>query len=150
MKQKCFLITIVLFITILAGCTSATEKPQKIRDLEFTVVCEDKLPKELQEAIAARKENRFELAYSDGGYTYLCRGYGKQDTGGYSIKVIALYQTKEGVVLDTEFIGPNKSEEVPQSPSYPYIVVKTEELGLKKSTEKGAQQNDSDQKHETR
>ena len=61
-----------------------------------------------------------------------------QQTGGYSIKVNAVYQTDGGVVLDTEFIGPDKSENVPQSPSYPYIVIKTEEVELKKRAEKGA------------
>lgn len=144
-----------LFVLLFAGCSSAAGEDAKIRDLEFTVVCEDKLPKELLEAINAKKEGRFELAYSDSGYTYFCRGYGKQETGGYSIKVNALYQTKAGVVLDTEFLGPDKSENVPQSPSYPYIVVKTEEVGLEKKTqEKKAQEkerttDDTDQEHKT-
>lgn len=136
MRQKCFWAVLVLLAALLAGCAARTREPEKVSDLEFTVVCEDKLPQELLQMINEKKADRFELAFSDAGYTYFCRGYGMQQTGGYSIKVNALYRTKTGVVLDTEFIGPDKSENVPQSPSYPYIVVKTEDVGLMQ-TEKG-------------
>ena len=138
MKQKCLWILTIFLAAFLAGCASGSKEPEKIRDLEFTVVCEDKLPKELLQMINERKSERFEIAFSDAGYTYFCRGFGMQQTGGYSSKVNAVYQTDGGVVLDTEFIGPDKSENVPQSPSYPYIVIKTEEVELKKRAEKGA------------
>lgn len=137
MGRKYFWIVFVFLAAVLGACASDGGKPEKIRDLEFTVVCEDKLPQELLQMINEKKADRFEIAFSDAGYTYFCRGYGIQQTGGYSIKVNALYRTKTGVVLDTEFIGPDKSENVPQSPSYPYIVVKTEEVGLEQRTQKG-------------
>ena len=109
MRQKCFWMAVILLAAVLAGCAIESGEPEKIRDLKFTVVSEDKLPQELLQMINEKKANRFELAFSDAGYTYFCRGYGMQQTGGYSIKVNALYRTKTGVVLDTEFIGPDKS-----------------------------------------
>ena len=38
-----------------------------------------------------KKEASFKMTYADSGYLYLCVGYGKQDSGGYSITVDDLY-----------------------------------------------------------
>ena len=62
---------------------------------------------------------------SDSGYLYLCVGYGKQDSGGYSITVDDLYASGEMIYLDTSLIGPKQAKELSKTPSYPYIVIKT-------------------------
>lgn len=54
------------------------------------------------------------------------RGYGEQETGGYSICIRDLYLTVECDFVDTELVGPRKGEQVSSGPSYPYIVIKTE------------------------
>ena len=63
--------------------------------------------------------------YADGGYLYLCIGYGKQETGGYSIAVNDLYETANAIYLDTSLIGPKEADGKNGNPSYPYLVIKT-------------------------
>ena len=107
------------------GC-SRTEAPEKTNDLEFTVVSGTDIPEELQTLIAERQENAFELTFSDKSCLYVIKGYGKQPSGGYSIVIHDFYQSNDQLVFDTELFGPKKDEPVSDSPSYPYIVIKTE------------------------
>ncbi len=100
------------------------EKPEKI-NLAFTVVDEARLPEELLKLVAEKKEASFKMTYADSGYLYLCVGYGKQDSGGYSITVDDLYASGEMIYLDTSLIGPKQAKELSKTPSYPYIVIKT-------------------------
>ena len=93
-----------------AGC-SFGEKKEEQTQLEFTVVDE-------------KKAEPFKLTYGDSGYLYLCVGYGRQPSGGYSISVNALYATDNAVYLDTELTGPKDVSEQGENPSYPYIVIK--------------------------
>ena len=70
----------------------------------------------------------FKLTYSDKDYLYICIGYGEQPTGGYSIAVNELYETDSAIYVNTELLGPDPSEKSNPTPSYPYIVLKTEYL----------------------
>ena len=108
----------------LSGC-SYKDAPEKTNDLEFTVVSGTDIPEELQNLIAERQENAFELTFSDNSCLYVIKGYGKQASGGYSIVVHDFYQSDEELIFDTELFGPKKDEPVSDSPSYPYIVIKT-------------------------
>ena len=76
-------------------------------------------------AVKACEEASFKMTYADSGYLYLCVGYGKQDSGGYSITVDDLYASGEMIYLDTSLIGPKQAKELGETPSYPYIVIKT-------------------------
>lgn len=106
-----------------AGC-SFGEKKEEQTQLEFTVVDEKRLPEELLEMVDEKKAEPFKLTYGDSGYLYLCVGYGRQPSGGYSISVNALYATDNAVYLDTELAGPKDVSEQGENPSYPYIVIK--------------------------
>ena len=75
--------------------------------------------------VAEKKQASFKMTYADSGYLYLCVGYGKQDSGGYSITVDDLYASGEMIYLDTSLIGPKQAKELSKTPSYPYIVIKT-------------------------
>ena len=44
----------------------------------------------MQEIVKEKRQNAFKLTYADAGYLYICTGYGKQDSGGYSITVDSL------------------------------------------------------------
>lgn len=109
-------------------CTGCSSKKalEKTSDLEFTVVSGSDIPKELQTLITERQENNFELTFSDNSCLYIIKGYGKQPSGGYSIIIHDFYQADEQLVFHTELYGPKKDEPVSDSPSYPYIVIKTE------------------------
>lgn len=120
-KIICFLVimTMALFM-----CACMDKKEEEKKNLEFTVVTEERLPEELKEIIDSKKEKAFKLTYADGGYLYICIGYGKQETGGYSIAVNALYSTENAIYADMNLMGP-KEVDKQSVPSYPYLVLKT-------------------------
>ena len=99
----------------------------RLRDLDFTVLSEDVIPKELLDVIEERKEEPFELSFKDGKNLYLVVGYGKQETGGYSIVVEDLYLTEEAIYVSTGLLGPDPGQKGTRE-SYPVIVIKTELL----------------------
>lgn len=113
----------LLVIAFLTGC-GIGEKEEERTNVEFTVVDEERLPEELKKIVEEKKAEAFKLTYADGGYLYLCVGYGKQETGGCSITVDDLYATENAVYVDTNLIGPKEAEGKGNNPSYPYIVVK--------------------------
>lgn len=117
----------VVLANCLAGCTR-NDAPEKLRDLEFTVVGDGEVPEELKNIIGEKQAAPFKLTYSDGQGLYIVQGYGEQETGGYSIAVRQLYLTEDSIVFDAELIGPEKGEDGGTEKSYPYIVLKTELL----------------------
>ena len=124
-KRGRFWIALFMGIWLIGWLTGCGQQEEEMADLEFTVVEEERLPEELRKIIEEKKTESFKLTYADGGYMYLCVGYGKQQTGGYSISVNRLGSTENAVFLDTDLIGPQHAEEKNAAPSYPYIVVKT-------------------------
>ena len=67
------------------------------RDLDFTILGEEMVPAELATMIEERKGETFKMTYSDNKNLYICVGYGRQETGGYSITVDELYLTEEAI-----------------------------------------------------
>ena len=125
-------IVLLLMIVItglgLMGCKTENTDVKKLKDLDFTVVDDADLPGELKEIIDEKKENPFKLSYSNKDYLYIVVGYGKQNSGGYSIAVEDLYLTSNAIYIDTNLIGPSQDDLVTQGVTYPYIVVKLEFL----------------------
>lgn len=120
-------ITVVMFTVLsICGCAAQEETQAKLRDLEFTVVTEEEQPEALVEVMEQKKTSPFQISYTLGEDLYLAIGYGEQQTGGYSISVDELYETENNIVVDTTLIGPAADEQVVQSLTYPYIVIKTE------------------------
>ena len=116
----------VAFLMTLSGCGSTEDL--KLRDLEFTILGEEKIPEQLATMITEKKEGPFQFTYSDNENLYICVGYGKQESGGYSIAVNELYLTEENIHVDTNLLGPETTEKSNKVPSYPYIIIKTEYL----------------------
>ena len=85
--------TAVLGALLLTGCGLLSKENVKLRDLDFTVLSEEKIPEELKTVIAEKGTEPFQLTYSDNQNLYISIGYGEQKTGGYSIAVDALYLT---------------------------------------------------------
>jgi len=130
-KMRRFRITVrLLAIVIMAigitGCKAENTDIKKIKDLEFTVVEDADLPGELKEIIDEKKEEPFKLSYSNKDNLYIVVGYGKQNSGGFSIAVDQLYLTSNAVYVDTNLIGPSQEDMVSQGVTYPYVVVKLE------------------------
>lgn len=125
-KAIILLFTIMLIILGFAGCKQQDTDIKKIKDLEFTVVEDTDLPGELKEIIDEKKEEPFKLSYSNKDNLYIAVGYGKQNSGGYSISVDELYLTKNAIYINTNLIGPTQEDVVTQGVTYPYVVVKLE------------------------
>lgn len=112
----------------MGGCTLLSQEKIKLRDLDFTVLSEEKIPEQLVAVIEEKKGNPFQITYTDNANLYICIGYGEQETGGYSIAVDELYLTDTNICVSTTLLGPEASEKPNKTPSYPYIVIKTEFL----------------------
>ena len=113
-------------VLLIGGCAMLSEEKIKLRDLEFTVLSEEKIPEQLKAIIAERKEAPFQVTYTDNANLYICIGYGAQETGGYSIAVNELYLTENNICVSTSLLGPELAEKSNKVTSYPYIVIKTE------------------------
>lgn len=129
MSSFVFFLGVILIVIWLSGCsTEDFSTNEKLQDLEFTVVSEARLPEELKEIVIEKKNDIFKLTYVDQGYLYICVGYGAQETGGYSISVNELYETENGIYVDTNLLGPKASVDTPKGTSYPYIAIKLKYL----------------------
>lgn len=125
MKGKVIQIAMVLLMmALMIGCSREQDKTQKLSDLKFTVLDKQQLPDELHSLVEEKKAEAFKLTFIDGDDLYICTGYGKQPTGGYSISITEMYETENAVYVHTNLLGPAPGEGIQKSPSYPYIVVK--------------------------
>lgn len=120
----------LLLCVVLTGCRMSGEGNIKLRDLDFTVLSEEKIPEELKTVIAEKGSDPFRLTYSDNQNLYISIGYGEQKTGGYSIAVDELYLTDDAVHVSTSLLGPDITGQKSGAgkPTTPYIVIKTELL----------------------
>lgn len=126
-KLKIFSVMLLL-LTVTAGCGVEKTAMKKVKDVEFTVINQSEIPKELLSSIEEKKKEGFKLTYADEKNLYLAVGYGQQKTGGYSISVDECYLTKNAIYFGTTLTGPQKGEKINKVSSYPYIVVKTEPI----------------------
>lgn len=123
----CFLI-ITGLTSILVGCNKEDSKPDKVKELEFTVVEDADVPTNLMETINEKKNEPLKMTYSDESeeYLYIVVGYGEKPTGGYSISVDDLYLAENAIYIDTNLIGPSEEDFVSNAATYPYVVIKME------------------------
>ncbi len=115
---------LILLLCLSAGCGKRQDKTEKLQDLEFKVLSQEQLPQELLELLEEKKEESFKMSFTDGDDMYICVGYGKQPTGGYSIAVTGLYEAENAVYIHTSLLGPSPDESKETLPSFPYVAVK--------------------------
>lgn len=121
-------ISLILCFSVFCGCGVEKTDGNKIRDLEYEIMDEDQLPEELAAKIEEKKAADFKLVYESDDNLYVVRGYGEQETGGYSIQIQEFYLTGNAVVFQSALMGPAKDEVKNAAPSYPYVVIKTENV----------------------
>ena len=127
MRKWCL---VMLIISMLTGCGVQTQDPERVGDVEFTVLDLDKVPEELRNVLEEKKSAPFKVTYEDEGYLYICIGYGEQKTSGYSIIVEDLYLTSNAICVNTELLGPGNGEETAAATTCPYMVLKLENLNM--------------------
>lgn len=119
-------ISILLSCLLLCGCSVIKVSSANAESLEYTVMKEADYPEEVRKLLETNKEKAFQMTYRDGQYLYLLKGYGKQETGGYSIRVEDVSRWDNAIHLETTLIGPPADEDIPKEVSYPYLVIKME------------------------
>ena len=127
-KSVIYTLVVIGLALLLVGCTSKSSKPDKVKELDFTVVEDADVPDKLMETINEKKNEPFKITFSDEGeeYLYIIVGYGEKPTGGYSISVDEFYLAENVIYIDTNLIGPSEEEFVSNAVTYPYVVIKTE------------------------
>lgn len=122
---------LIMTFFVLTSCKATKEEDKdKISDLEYTVVEDANLPDVVVAKIEEVKKEPFKFSYTDGEYIFVVIGYGEQPTGGYSVQVNDLFDTNDYIVIRTNLIGPSEEDVKTTIPTYPYVVVKTKDLGL--------------------
>ncbi len=113
----------------LSGCHVMEEDEVKKR-LDYTISSYDRLPRELQEVIDRKKEQPFQITYSNRDSCFIVIGYGGQQMGKYGIQVRELYALRDGYHVRTELIGTGKgTKEGKDGIVYtPFIIIKTRRL----------------------
>lgn len=134
---RTWIISILILVILIVlgmqiqGCEfKIIPQEQERREVEFIIVSEECIPKEIQTLIETRKEEEIKLTYVDDDNRYIIIGYGKQSTGGYSIYIKDLYATDNALYVDTCLLGPKKGSNKKEAPSYPVIVLQIAEMGL--------------------
>ena len=130
MRQKrlypAMLFVFVSVVFLLTGCVTKTEPGKKIRELEYTLLDEESIPKELKEKMTALKGEAYGLRFTDKGEIYVVKGYGSVPTTGYTAEVDGVYETEGGILFETTLKGPKKGAEIKQVSTAPYVAVKLE------------------------
>ena len=130
--KTCVMIAgMILNLCVLSGCSMDAQEDGKLRDLDFTVVSQEEQPDALRDVIEEKKTKPFQISYTRGEDLYIAVGYGEQECSGYSISVNELFETENSIVIDTTLIGPKETEQTAKTPSYPYVVAKTEGIADK-------------------
>ena len=73
------LILLAACTLLLGGCTLLSEEKVKLRDLEFTVLGEEKIPEQLTAIIAGKKKEPFQITYTAVLSVYMYRVWGAGD-----------------------------------------------------------------------
>ncbi len=122
-KKVCLAALLVCLLWGLCGCRIIRIEEEERTPLEYTVVNQQEIPEEILSLIEEKKAGEFQMTYQSGEEMYLIKGYGRQMSGGYSIRVEELSHSSNGIFFMTHLIGP-KDDSLAGEPSYPYIVVK--------------------------
>ena len=116
----------IFFLAAMTGCDVEETDEKKVKDLEYTVCDEGKLPDELVKLIDEKKEEPFKLTYRTKDYLYIVVGYGAQDRTDLSVVMTELYLTKNAIFVDTDLIATESETLQDNLVSYPWIAVKCE------------------------
>lgn len=131
MKKYFYEICCVILLMGIMGCNfRIIPEEEEKREVEFVIVSEECIPREVAMLIENRKKEEMKLTYVDEENRYIIIGYGEQKSGGYSIYIKEFYATENALYVDTCLMGPKTKNENKECLSYPVIVLQTSELGL--------------------
>lgn len=130
-KTRRVQIVIIFILFVFTGCKQEKMSMEKIDNINYTIEDFTEIPNELEEEIANKRYKKFSMVYKDDEEMYICIGYGRQSTGGYSIKINDVYLSSNAVIVDSSLVGPKENELVLKAYSYPCIVFKIKSIDKK-------------------
>lgn len=120
-----FIIMLVTFlVSVLSACKMEETNEKKLKDLDYTICDESKLPDELMELIMERRKEPFKLTYRTKDYLYIVVGYGAQDRVDLNIQLKQLYLTKNAIFIETELNAIEGKTLEEGKLAYPWIAIK--------------------------
>ncbi len=127
-KNVIALMFIVALAVFLTSCSIQNIDTEKIRDLEYVVLEEEYIPEEVYEQMVNDMDEFCRKAYVCSDVLYIVVCYGAQPTEGYSIEVDYVYESSNAILVETTLKGPSGMDKVEEIISYPYIVLKVENI----------------------
>jgi hypothetical protein len=100
--------------------------PQMAREISFEKVEQD-LPASVQSLIEAHKKEAGIYSVSEGGFRYVTVTGGEKPTGGYSVSIDHIYETKHAIYVEASTKSPEPGTFVPMIVTYPFAVAKIKE-----------------------
>lgn len=91
----------------------------------YEETAEEELPEALKERISGEREEPFLAAYGDGTWLYIAVGYGRQETGGYTVRVESLTETEHTLRIRASLTGPGSDAEAAGAAGAPFAAVRT-------------------------
>ena len=129
-----FLIFAIYLCISLSGCINVLNidgfcleklgKKEQRQAVKYEICAEKNMPERLQTIVEERKKKPGTFAYKNSRYTYLVVCYGEKTYSGYSVRVEQCWKDKRQLYLETRLIGPKAEEEVVETLTYPYLVVR--------------------------
>lgn len=116
----------VFLLVVLLGCQCEKTEEKKIKDLDYTICDESKLPTELTELIKDKRKEPFKLTYRTKDYLYIVVGYGAQDRTDLNVVMEELYLTENAIFVDTDMTSVENKTLEENKVTYPWIAVKCE------------------------
>lgn len=116
----------IFLLSALTGCKLDKTSEEKLKDLDYTVCDESRLPHELINLINKKKKEPFKFTYRTNDYLYIVVGYGAQDRIDLNVVMSELYLTENAIFVDTDLTTKETTTLDDGMVSYPWIAVKCE------------------------
>lgn len=125
-----FIVLSIFLLATLTSCKFEETNEKKIKDLDYTICDESKLPEALVELINERKKEPFKLSYRTKDYLYIVVGYGAQDRTDLSVVMSELYLTENSIIVNTDMNSIEDTILEDNKVTYPWLAVKCEHYDL--------------------
>lgn len=129
-KRVLLAATVLLLLMMVTSC-GEKQKPKRtyesMQDAVYEIVSGSNVPHKVNEKIFKERDKGFGFSYRDNEGMYIAFGFGRQNTGGFSIQLAAVKENEDEILIEAKLIAPAPEEVVSTSPSYPYMILKMED-----------------------
>ena len=126
--KRVMLAAVVLLLLMMVISCGEKQKPKRtyesMQDAVYEIVSGSDVPHKVNEKIFKERDKGFGFSYRDNEGMYSAFGFGRQNTGGFSIQLAAVKENEDEILIEAKLIAPAPEEVVSTSPSYPYMILK--------------------------